>query len=122
MLVLSCLAQIWATWASDGLGRAGALQFVVPSGGGGDDLGGIGTAVRPAYCSRAVGALRVRLGLVGLVWVWSVLATLSGRRPQLGGGGGLLRHGCRAAGPCPNGVVYHHLTGHTPLISKRQGW
>jgi hypothetical protein len=98
------LAQIWATRASDGLERAPnglgwarALHVVVPSGGGGADAGGIGMAARPACCSRAVRALRVRLDPAGPVWVWCVLTTLSDRRSQLGGGGGLLWHGCRAA-------------------------
>jgi hypothetical protein len=24
--------------------------------------------------------------------------------------------------PCPGDVVYHHLTGHAPLVSKRREW
>jgi hypothetical protein len=56
---------IQATRDLDGLGRAGALRFVVLSRGDGDDLARIETATRPACCSRAAKALWVRLGSVG---------------------------------------------------------
>jgi hypothetical protein len=59
------LAQIRASWASDGLGRARSLRFAVLSVGGCDGSARVGTPAAPACCNRAVGALRARPGQRG---------------------------------------------------------
>jgi hypothetical protein len=69
------LTQLWAPWASDGLGwapdglgRARSLRFAVLSVGGDDGSARVGTSAWPTCCSRAAGALWDCLGPAGPAW------------------------------------------------------
>jgi hypothetical protein len=122
----SSLAMIWATRASNGLGRASnglgqvrVAEFAVLPRGGDDDCAWFGTVARPACCSRAARALQARLGPAGPMWAWCASGVLSGRRSSIGSGGGFLPPDYGVVVPYPSVVVYPHFIGHALLFSKR---